>query len=68
MSMSERSVNATSSAPKRPVRWPMPSEMVMLGAIAVVILVLHVLAGSLLQPATRGPAVPLEDARASLID
>ena len=46
----------------------MPSEMVMLGAIAVVILVLHVLAGSLLQPATRGPAVPLEDARASLID
>jgi hypothetical protein len=47
----------------------MPNEMMMLAAIAVVILVLHVVAGSLLQPAsTRGPAAPLEDARASSID
>jgi hypothetical protein len=47
----------------------MPSEMVILAAIAVVILVLHVLAGSLLQPAsTHGQVAPLEDARASSID
>jgi hypothetical protein len=47
----------------------MPSEMVMLAAIAVVILVLHVVAGSLLQPAsTPGSVAPLEDARASSID
>ncbi len=64
MSISERS-----SDRRRPLRWPMPSEMVMLAAIAVVILVLHVVAGSLLQPAsTRGQVAPLEDARASSID
>jgi hypothetical protein len=64
MSISERF-----SAGKRLLRWPMPGEMVMLGAIAVVIVVLHVVVGSLMQPAaTRGSAAPLEDARASSID
>jgi hypothetical protein len=47
----------------------MPSEMVLLAAIAVVIVVLHVVAGSLLHPgSTRGPTAPLEDAQASSID
>lgn len=60
MSISERSSDR---------RRPLPSEMVMLAAIAVVILVLHVVAGSLLQPAsTPGSVAPLEDARASSID
>ena len=35
-------------ARKRSLRWPMPSEMVLLGAIAVVILVFYFVAGSLL--------------------
>ncbi|HWZ41441.1 MAG TPA: hypothetical protein VNY08_24370 [Bradyrhizobium sp.] len=64
MSISERSPES-----KRLLRWPMPSEMVLLAAIAVVIVVLHVVAGSLLHPgSTRGPTAPLEDARASSID
>jgi hypothetical protein len=40
-----------------------------LGVIAFAILLLHILAASLLLPASsRGPIAPLEDARASSID
>lgn len=63
MSISERTPQR-----KLPLQWPQFGEMTWLGIIALGILVLHILAASLVLPASsRGPAL-LEDARASYTD
>lgn len=64
MSISERA-----PVRQRSASLPRPGEMKRLGVIAFAILLLHILAASLLLPASsRGPVAPLEDARASSID
>lgn len=64
MSISERS-----PARKRPARWFRPSETMWLAMIAVLILVVQILAGTLLRPASpSGPSAPLENATASSTD
>ena len=63
MSISERT-----SPRKSPLQWPWFGEMTWLGMLALAILVIHILAASLVLPASsRGPAL-LEDAKASLTD
>jgi hypothetical protein len=64
MSISERA-----PARQRSAQLPRPGEMMRLGMIAVAILVLHILAASLLLPASsRGPGKVLEEATASFTD
>jgi len=63
------SISETAQRRKQSVQLRWPGEMTRLGMIAFAILVLHILAASLLLPASsRGPVAPLEDARASSID
>jgi hypothetical protein len=64
MSISERA-----AARQRSQRLPRPGEMMRLGMIALAILVLHILAASLLLPASSlGPSKLLEETTASFID
>ncbi len=63
MSISERT-----SPRKPPLQWPRLGEMTWLGMIALAILLIHVIAASLVLPASRGPAAILEDAKASFTD
>ena len=64
MSISERV-----PARQRSLTSPGPGEMKRLGMVAFAILVLHILAASLLLPASsRGPSKLLEETTASFID
>ncbi len=64
MSISER------SSPRRPpLQWPQLGEMSWLGMIALAIVLIHVIAATLMLPASsRGAATVLEDAKASFTD
>ena len=63
MSISERT-----SPRRQPVQGLWFGEMTWLGMIALAILLIHVVAATLVLPASRGPAVLLEDAKASFTD
>jgi hypothetical protein len=50
-------------------RFRLPGERALIAAIAIAFLVLHILAGTILQrAATDGPAAPREEAPSSLYD
>jgi hypothetical protein len=62
-------ISEKTPARQRSVPMPRPGEMNRLGVIAFAILLLHILAASLLLPATsRGPSRLLEETTASFTD
>jgi hypothetical protein len=57
------------STGKSVARFRMPGERALIAAIAIVFLILHILAGTILQRAASGePATPREEAPSSLYD